>query len=268
MKRILLFSIVILFFASAKTIAQEEGIIKKKKRIELDRGVHIGIGPSLTLGNNIGDYSSGYNLESGFRKRLNSIISLGASVSYIHFRYDPQKTTDDLGQAYVGYNQDGYWDGRIVKLNGGDLNLVSSSFDIKINFVPVHDDSKFSFYGLVKPFISMSSLSKITATIDYYKNNTVDRSPNHWDYVKTSPGEVESEAKFTGGIFVGPGMELNPAGNLSFFAEASFGYTFPITFISTEAYDSTLEDFEDEDFPLATNGFPSMNVSVGISYNF
>jgi hypothetical protein len=268
MRNIVLFSFGILLMVSVEAIAQDEGKIERQKRITRDKGIYVGGGPSFTLGNNIGDYSAGFNLEAGFWKRLNSVISIGASMSYIHFRYDPEKTTDDLGQAYLEYNEDGYWDGLIVKFEGGNLNLISWSFAGRINFIPVHDDTKFSVYGLVKPFVSMSSLSKITATVDYYKNTTANRSPSEWDYITTRSGEVGSETNFTGGIFVGPGMELHPAGKLSFFAQAAFGYTFPISFISTEPYDNTLEDFEDEDFPLTRKGFPSVNISAGVSYNF
>ena len=49
-------------------------------------------GASFTLGENIGDYSVGFNIEAGFVKRMNRVFSIGPSISYLSFEYDPEET--------------------------------------------------------------------------------------------------------------------------------------------------------------------------------
>ena len=39
---------------------QDEGAIVKRERIDKSQGVFLAVGPSLTLGKNIGDYSTGH----------------------------------------------------------------------------------------------------------------------------------------------------------------------------------------------------------------
>ncbi len=72
----------------------------------------------------------------------------------------------------------------------------------------------------------------------------------------------------TGGIFLGPGIEILPAKKLSFFLQPAIGYTFPISFVSTSSYDHTHESYLKEEFPIVKKGFTSLNVQLGISYNF
>src|SRR3989337_3602771 len=85
---------VLILFSAFITIvnAQDEGTIVKKARLERSKGIFIGGGPSFTLGKNIGDYSKGLNFEAGYLTRLNRVISIGPSISYISFKYDQKKT--------------------------------------------------------------------------------------------------------------------------------------------------------------------------------
>src|SRR5689334_17524032 len=55
--------------------AQDEGTIVKRERIERENSLYLLLGPSFTLGKNIGDYSAGFNFELGYTKRINRIFS-------------------------------------------------------------------------------------------------------------------------------------------------------------------------------------------------
>ena len=79
---------------------------------------------------------------------------------------------------------------------------------------------------------------------------------------------LASETVVTGGIFIGPGIEFMPAKSVSIFVQAAFGYTFPVSFVSTGSYEPTIESYVDENFPMVKEGFPSLNVQVGMSFNF
>src|SRR6478609_7177145 len=72
--------------------AQDEGTIEVKDRFERDKTVYFSLGPAFTLGENLGDYSTGFNIETGFLKRSNRLLSWGPSLSYLGFAYDESKT--------------------------------------------------------------------------------------------------------------------------------------------------------------------------------
>lgn len=98
----ILYPLATFVLASFFAAAQDEGIIKKKSRITNDMGAYINLGPSFTLGKNIGDYSLGFNVEVGFMKRLNRLLSVGPAISYLNFEYDPEVTSAKGGDAYIG----------------------------------------------------------------------------------------------------------------------------------------------------------------------
>ena len=64
MKRI--FCLAGLLLSAYTIVAQDEGVIQKRERIDRSKSVFLGLGPSFTLGENIGDYSVGFNVEAGF----------------------------------------------------------------------------------------------------------------------------------------------------------------------------------------------------------
>jgi len=305
----------ILFIISPFLVgAQDEGTIVKKERIDKSQGFFFGLGPSFTFGDNIGDYSTGFNIEMGFQKRLNRVFSIGPSISYLSFKYDPEATTDIGGSAYVGtgdpldwgtkYNLSGldYTYGYLLELEGGDLSLISLALNLKLNLVPVKDDSKISVYGFAKPFISIASRTEVNGsdqryTYEIYEddNGTVSTADDilyynlgdgevYQDFTYSTgpdddtPGSAEwgpdpyealaSETVVTGGIFIGPGIEFMPAKTVSIFVQAAFGYTFPVSFVSTGSYESTIESYVNEEFPIVKEGFPSVNIQVGMSFNF
>ncbi|HYI77787.1 MAG TPA: outer membrane beta-barrel protein [Chryseolinea sp.] len=286
------------FLLSAYTIiAQDEGVIQKRERIDRSKSVFIGLGPSFTLGENIGDYSVGFNVEAGFVKRMNRVFSVGPSLSYLSFKYDPEETGLNnvfIGGPYYDENDQEYHQGLYFDLNGGRLTLISLALNLKLNFIPVKDDSKISLYAFAKPFISYASREAVTGTgilLENYGdvndaadwNNKVDDFP--WSAgaseVKESydidvSDELEKDNQVTGGIFIGPGIEFFPAGKISGFFQASIGYTFPVSYISTKAYENDvnygndLDVFLDniEDYPMVEKGFPSINLQFGVSFNF
>jgi hypothetical protein len=263
--------------------AQDEGAIEKRERFERDKGVFIGLGPSFTLGKNIGDYSVGFNIEAGFLKRVNRVLSVGPSISYIGFDYDPEKT--GFNNAFISeYYQDGLYVadiGMIIDFEGGNMSLLSLAYNLKLNFVPVKDNSKISIYGFAKPFLTYASRSAVEGVASIYSNNY---DPDQWyfegevPWVANDPNwaefgiEISDKLKSTntvsGGIFIGPGIEIMPAKKVSVYAQVAFGYTFPVSFVSTESYEGNTFDVLTEEFPIVSKGFPSVNVQFGASFNF
>lgn len=286
--------------------AQDEGLMQKRERIQRSNSVIVDFGPSFTLGKNIGDYSTGFNVEIGYVKRLNRVLSIGPSISYSTFKYDPDVTNDVGGNAYVGYGDPNGWlskysgapnlpneflYGVLLELDGGDLSMVSFAANIKLNFVPIKDDTKFSVYAFVKPFVSSVSRSEVKGhSIRYVYEAYEDLGQSNYDFddflfynlsdntwypdgaeSDWGPDEypvLKSDSEITGGVYLGPGIEFMPNKAVSIFAQASFGYTFPVTFVGTKAYESTIESLNDEEFPLTKKGFPSLNLQFGVSFNF
>lgn len=293
----------LIFLVTFTLNAQDEGTIVKRERIDRSQNLFFSFGPSFTFGKNIGDYSTGINLEIGYLKRVNRVLSIGPSLSYISFDYDPAKTkaetADDL---YVGEDDnvagwnDRYdlppntsWEvGRLLQLEGGDISLFSLVLNLKANFVPITDSRKFSVYGFAKPFVAVSKREAVsgTGTLYVYEAYEDDRylyydtddqtwyeAPESVKVDKWGPSDqfpaLEEETKVTGGIFIGPGVEFMPAKKISFYAQAAFGYTFPISYVSTESYPKTIEDaYFNAEFPIVEKGFPSLNLQFGVSYNF
>lgn len=274
------YSLFILITSISIGFAQDEGSVVKRERIDRDKSIFVGGGVSSVLGNNFGDYTAGINFEAGYSKRLNRILSIGGSVSYLKFKFDPNvlKGDPNKGGGFVPnfyYNQTAD-DGYLLNLNGGDLTMISAAFNIKVNFVPVKDDSKISIYAFAKPFISSSNRTEVSGLGEYYYYDT-----NADDYLNdASSNEVWGKDLFpilgdksniTGGIFIGPGIELFPAKSVSVFFQASFGYTFPVNIVSTKSYGNyngtEVRDYNDPNFPMKDLSFTSINLAGGISFN-
>ena len=140
----------LIIFVSQVLSAQDEGTIVKRERIERDKGIYLLLGPSFTLGKNIGDYSVGFNLEAGFTKRLNRILSVGPSLSFVQFDYDPTVTEAGNKNTFIGGpftdNTGTYYEGLYIDFTGGDISLTSLAVNLKLNAVPIKDNTKFSFY--------------------------------------------------------------------------------------------------------------------------
>lgn len=274
-------------------IAQDEGVIQKRERIDRSKSIFLGFGPSFTLGENIGDYSVGFNVEAGFVKRMNRVFSVGPSLSYLSFKYDPEKTGFNnvfIGGPYTDPQGDLYHEGLYFDLSGGKLSLISLAVNLKFNFIPIKDNTKVSVYGFAKPFLSFATREAVTGVGTYLINYGDIESEADWDKVEDfdweagaedfygyePPDDLEKQTQVTGGIFIGPGVELFPTGKVSGFFQASIGYTFPVSYISTKAYENSenygndLDVFLEqiEEYPLTKKGFPSINLQFGVSFNF
>src|SRR5688500_1808551 len=275
-----------LLLSAYALLAQDEGVINKRERIDRNKGIFLALGPSFTLGENIGDYSVGFNIEGGFLKRVNRVLSVGPSVSYLSFKYDPEKTGLNnifIGGPYEDNLGDTYHQGLYFDLSGGKLSLISLALNLKLNFIPVKDDSKVSVYAFAKPFISMATRQEVKGKGVLMNNYGDIESSQDWaesdrdnfdwvagsTYVKQTYGidvsdDLKKQTQVTGGIFLGPGVELFPAGKVSAFFQASIGYTFPVSYISTKVYENSenygndLDVFLEniEDYPLTKKGFP------------
>jgi hypothetical protein len=83
MKNLLL---LVFAFCYVAVLAQDEGTIVKRERIQRDKNIFVGGGISILGGSNSGDYSSGLNIEAGYGKRLNRVFSIGGSFSFLRFK--------------------------------------------------------------------------------------------------------------------------------------------------------------------------------------
>lgn len=282
--------------------AQDEGLLTKQARIALSNGVFVGIGPSFTFGKNIGDYSKGLNVEVGYMKRVNRVLSIGPSVSYLSFKYDAKETGSN--NAFLNYD-DEYFDsnhymyfieGVYVDFKGGDMNLISLAANIKLNLIPIMDERKFSFYVYAKPFVTSVTRKEVKGTgyifnvydinddSFYSGDEAVESIVNYNSVTAQAPWEpgnpgwaaigfditddLKKDSRITGGVFVGPGVEFLPTKNISFYLQALVGYTFPVSFVSTEKYKGNDFNNLDKDYPMTENGFPSLNLQFGVSFNF
>ncbi len=277
MKRISALIAIVIMFIAWNVQAQNEGSAVAMSRFERDKGIYLMGGYSLIFGDNIGDYSNGVNLETGYNKRINRLISLGAGISYQGFKYDASVSNSLSGGSgnNVFFNTAGD-EARIVEIEGGDLSLISLAFNLKLSLIPVSDRTKFSVYGFAKPFITVVSRKAVSGVGKYayydYNDDYWYYDPQYDDYWDSNTSGLEAldkETKMSGGIFVGLGFEILPSGPVSVFSQLSFGYTLPITYVSTASYPATIQDgYLDKDFPMHKGGFPSLNIQVGISYNF
>lgn len=291
----------LLMVCSVFTYAQDEGTIVKRERIDRSKNIFVGFGPSFTLGKNIGDYSTGFNIEAGFVKRVNRVFSIGPSLSYVKFKYDPEVTAQGFKNAFIGgpftdNNGFEYYEGLAFEFTGGDISLISLALNLKLNLIPVKDNSKISVYGFAKPFVSYSTRTEVTGKATYSVNYNDISSSQDWNdgivdnfnwtasnaYVKSQYGinvspDMAEETKVTGGIFIGPGIEIAPAKKVSGFLQVAIGYTFPITYVSTEAFnqegsqndlDVLISSKKIEEYPMKEAGFPSVSLQFGMSYNF
>lgn len=276
MNRIVAGSIVL--FASIICLqAQDEGTIVKRERIERDKGIFVGGG--ISSASALADYSLGINFEAGYSKRINRIISIGGSFSYLTFKYDPKiSTSSKIVPTDVNtFPSNFYYDptslqdpafinaGALISVSGADVSLISLAANLKVNFVPIKENTAISVYGFAKPFIASavsSSGSLLLEGVFLNNQNTLTKvvGPN-----TTSSVPFNSESVITGGIFIGPGIEIFPNKPISFFLQASFGYTFPLDQSSIKSLPKDITKWND--VPVKSIGFTSINFAGGVSFN-
>jgi len=272
--------LIVAFVLPSIVIAQDEGTVEVKSRFERSNTIYVSLGPAFTLGKNLGDYSTGLTFEAGYLKRANRILSWGPSLSYLGFAYDDTKT-------YPYYYDVAYDVGHELYQTGGDVNLLSLGLNLKLNFIPVSDATRFSIYGIANPFVSYISRSEVNQTIDYYFDDDEDGYyTDYWGTEEFSGDEfdaLKAESKFSGGVHLGFGVELNPAKRVSVFLNVTYSYTLPISYVATESYlkdedayvdaggtvyYDTEATLSDDQFPIVEKGFSAVSAKVGLAFNF
>ncbi len=282
---ILSFTLIILCYCAAWS--QEEGTLTKKERIVNGKSVYFLVGPSFRFVNK-SDYSAGLNLEAGFLKRLNRIVSLGGSLAYSKMNFS-QKLSDSFRNAdAIGNNaflEDGGYEVYVVSMEGGNLNLFSVGLDFKFEFIPFKEDRKISAYGLIKPFLLVSGRSEVSASTKLWYAAIVpyklpyDSDPtNNWDegdlfedLNADTPGYERWAAatEISGGLGLGIGLDYSLKPNLKLFFQPTFKFTAPITHIKTNAFAASLDDgYDNPKYPFVKEGFSTLSLAVGVSYYF
>jgi len=268
----ILFLIPLGFFVNA----QDEGAITKRKRIERDKSIFIGGG--ISNATSLADYSIGINFEGGFVKRVNRVLSIGGSISYLNFNYDPNITSSRIAPANINTFPSNFYysstaltdpafidEGFLISISGSDLSVISLAANIKLNFVPIKENTKISVYGFAKPFVANATSSGGNVTLDgvLYNSQTgnLDKFPGG-----TFRESFPEESVITGGIFLGPGVEFFPNSPISFFLQASFGYTFPVGQFSIKSLNRDIDKWPDP-LPSTSLGFTSINFSGGVAFN-
>lgn len=259
--------------------SQDEGILVKKARISKEKIFYFGGGPSFKFGNNTGDYSLGFNFEAGFLKRANRILSIGPYISYLKFDYD-EAISNSFGDPKASGNnvfiEDGGYEVRVVRLEGGHLRFISIGCNVKVNFIPLDEGKKFSVYGIAKPFLLLSKRTEVTATSEqWWTNNVPPDPPANWTFgqllgVETSRKEKwNADTKFSGGMNLGVGVEYVLPSGIAFFLQSSIGFTLPVTYINTSEYPASIaKGYNHPDYPFVKKGFTSLSMLIGVTYNF
>ena len=170
-------ALTLLLSSTCIVFAQDEGAIKKRERIERDKSIFIGGG--ISNATSLADYSIGMNFEGGFVKRVNRVLSIGGSISYLNFNYDPNITSSRIAPANINtFPSNFYYDptalndpafidaGALISISGSDLSVISLAANIKLNFVPIKENTKISVYGFAKPFVANATSSGGNVTLD------------------------------------------------------------------------------------------------------
>lgn len=258
--------------------AQDDGAAVAQERFERDKGIYLAAGPALTLGKNLGDYSNGLSFETGFLKRLNKVMSIGPSISYSVYKYDKDKTYP----YYYDANNDEFYE---LYLEGGDISLLGVGFTLRLNFIPVGDNTKFSFYGIGTPFVYSATKKEVSSSGVYYFWNGVQYQAEDFIVDANLFDGFKKESSFTGGLSAGFGFELMPTNVVSFFGQVTVSYTLPIKYVSSQEFTKDAIEYTfpeipnekfydaaatlyDPKFPNVKNGFPGVNLRFGFSYNF
>jgi hypothetical protein len=247
MKPVYSLVIALIFFSSAVK-AQDEGEVVVKERFARDKSVYISVGPSFTIGKNLGDYSTGLSLEAGFLKKSNKLISWGANLSYLKFGYDESQTYKYFYDPENDFAIESY-------LDGGDISLLSVGFNLKLNFIPVGDNTAVSIYGIVNPFVSFVKRTEVTSYAELFVDE--DEFEEYDGIYDTRTGDVTfdaedypalaSESKVSGGAHLGFGVEFVPSHAVSFFLQATFCYTLPVSYVATDSFLKEEDQYVDEE---------------------
>jgi hypothetical protein len=200
-------------------------------------------------------------------------------LSYLAFKYDPKITASSIivPTDIKTFPSNFYYDptaladptfinaGALISVSGADLSLISLAMNLKVNFVPIKENTTISVYGFAKPFVASASSSSGNLLLEGVFVNTQYTLTKVGGASATQSVPFNSESVITGGIFIGPGIEFFPNKPVSFFLQASFGYTFPLDQSSIKSLPRDISKWGD--VPVKSIGFTSINFSGGISFN-
>jgi hypothetical protein len=275
------YSLLIAFIVFSSVVnAQDEGDVVVKDRFARDKSIYVSFGGAKTLGDNLGDYKTGFSFEAGFLKKSNKLISWGGNLSYLGFKYDPDATYP----YYYDVDEDVAIE---AAMQGGDISLISLGFNLKLNFIPVGDHTFATVYGIVNPFVTYVSRKEVTASADYYWDEDGDGLYHDYlgsgVYLATDYPALQAENKVSGGAHLGLGVEFLPSKPVSFFLQATFSYTFPVSYVSsgsflndedkyvdsenTVYYDAD-QSFYKKEYPIVEKGFSAFSLKFGVAFNF
>jgi hypothetical protein len=269
---------------------QEEAVIAVQARLERSNSFHFNLGIASSLGQN--NYQGGTLVGLGYQKRINRVLSAGASVNYATYRSDYNDfmtgTYKDLkwgpgddGKGFIVPKNFYYTESQaqylLVNISGGDITQFSVGAVVKINFVPIKSNTVASFYALAAPSLVISKLEQVESNINFFDHPTDDLylQANNASFTLT-----EDQSKTTGGLNIAAGIEFFPANLFSFYIQTGIGYTFPVPFVDTSLYEKHTLDVQSynefdkvpplpKNFPLSDDkGFTTLNFQLGLTYNF
>lgn len=305
MKHSLVISLFAFLLIGVAANAQDEGPAVAKARFDRPNSISVAGGISRVFNKNVGDYSKGTNAEVSFLRRLNKLVSIGGYVSTSTFKYDPAKSPSSPSESdlYKGFDTDlrlestgsaTYRDlfnvpadydfphGFQLSLQGGAVLLTTIGANIKLNLIPVSDKLPVSVYVLARPFAALAKREDVSGSGKMFLYEatvqggqfviTTDQKwyPTRYEEEWGPDGypALKSETSVTGGLHVGPGIELMPSGPVSFYVQALLGYTLPVSFVSTGSYPLTTGSYVNPEFPIVKKGFPVLNLQAGLTFNF
>lgn len=282
--------VLLLVILVTTAFCQEEAVIAVQARLERSNSFHFNLGAASSLGQN--NYQGGTFAGLGYQKRVNRILSVGASLNYATYRSDYNDfmtgTYNDknwgegvAGEGFTVPNNFYYTPSQaqylLVNLSGGDIRQFSLGLVAKINFVPIKSNTIASVYALAAPSLVMSSLEEVESNINFFDH------PTDNDYHQVNNASfvlAESQSTTTGGVTIGVGVEFFPTSMFSFYIQTGIGYTFPVPFVDTSLYEKHILDVDFYDpfdnvpplpknFPLSDDkGFTTLNFQLGLTYNF
>jgi hypothetical protein len=264
MKNLLLLAVLMpVFYWPA--YSQEEGRAEVKERFERMHFSSFSVG--LVRGST-GDYDKGWQADVGYGKRLNKLITVGASLSFMslgnsYTGYDYYVTESDEPSAFPpGSTTDGepYDESIEVGISGGSFSSFTLNGFLRMNLTPYNDQSKVVVFGFLRPSLGISFLSAMTKEVRLVVDYT---------YVDTDFYDRPATSSFVAGFSLGPGVELIPAKNFSVAAHVCFNSFFGDSIVlDKSAWRPSTATVTNVEFPVTSGALISLSFTVGLQYNF
>jgi hypothetical protein len=265
--------VIFMMLTVSESRGQEEEVIGLKARLERSNAFYFTLGAGNSLRQN--NYTGGTMVGAGYQKRVNRILSIGASATYTTFRtdyanfmtgkyFDPKWNNSQPNNFYYPADMSEYY---LVNLSGGDLRQMYISIPLKVNLIPIKSTTVTSFYGIIAPALVLSQLENVVANENYFLH------PSPTEYLQEDNRSYEASTRqstWKGGVVLSAGVEFFPANLFSFYLQAGLGYSFAVPFVDTSLYQKhTIQEYKNRNFPLSTKKeFSTFNIQMGLSYNF